>query len=372
VEDNLLSSHVLLEPAAARNTTELEQAEESLRQLEEQSRLMIESATDFAIFRMSADGSIASWNIGAERVFGYKESEIIGRRFDILFTPEDREKKIPQKELETAIKKGCAENDRWHLRQDETRFFAAGMVTPLKGAAGFVKIARDETKKLAAEKALHDKEILQKLVHAQEDERKRIARDLHDELGQQLSALRLILEQIRKLCEDDQELSARVDDAQTIAKRIDHGVDFLSWELRPSVLDDLGLYAALDKYVKEWSQHSGVSAEFLIPGKKLKRLSSEAETCLYRIAQEALNNTHKHAKAKKVSVVLDKRDDSIVLIIEDDGVGFNPESKKIRSKGLGLIGMQERAALIGGSVEIESAAKKGTTVYVRILVADMK
>jgi signal transduction histidine kinase len=101
-------------------------------------------------------------------------------------------------------------------------------------------------------------------------------------------------------------------------------------------------------------------------------LSPEAKINLYRIVQEALNNTHKHANAKTVSVVLDNRDDTIALIIEDDGVGFNPKSKKTRSKELGLIGMHERAALIGGSVEIESASKKGTTVYVRVPAADMK
>jgi signal transduction histidine kinase len=174
------------------------------------------------------------------------------------------------------------------------------------------------------------------------------------------------LEQLRKLCENDKQLSAKVDDVQTIAKRVDHAVDFLAWELRPSVLDDLGLTAALKKYVEEWSQYSGVTAELVILSKKAMRFSSETDTNLYRIVQEALNNIHKHAKAKKVGVLLDKRDGSIILNIEDDGIGFNPKSEKNRGKGLGLVGMQERAALVGGSVEIESAPKKGTTIYVRV------
>src|SRR5215213_9352257 len=99
MKDDFILRQVREEPADQRNLTELEQAEESLRQSEEQSRLMIESATDFAIFRINSDGKVASWNIGAERVFGYQESEIVGQRFDVLFTPEDREKGIPQKEL---------------------------------------------------------------------------------------------------------------------------------------------------------------------------------------------------------------------------------------------------------------------------------
>jgi two-component system sensor histidine kinase NreB len=96
------------------------------------------------------------------------------------------------------------------------------------------------------------------------------------------------------------------------------------------------------------------------------RLTSEVETNLYRITQEALNNTHKHAEAKSVSVMLEKRDDLIVLIIEDDGKGFKPKDKKNRSKGLGLMGMQERAVLIGGTLEIESAPQQGTTIFVRV------
>jgi signal transduction histidine kinase len=234
-----------------------------------------------------------------------------------------------------------------------------------------VKIARDMTERIKAEKSQRDKEILQKLVGAQEDERRRIARDLHDELGQQLTALRMKLERVRSLCEND-ELCAEIDETQIIARNIDEGVDFLAWELRPSVLDDLGLFAALTKYVKEWSHHSGVPAEFVNSGKNTTRFAPETETNLYRIVQEALNNTHKHAKATEASVILDKRGDSIILIIEDDGIGFNPEHKKTRSKGLGLLGMKERATLIGGTVEIESAPKQGTTIYVLVPIVSVK
>jgi PAS domain S-box-containing protein len=346
---------------------ERKQSEHLLRESEERSRILIESATEYAIFSITPDGLVASWNTGAERIFGYKENEIIGQPAEILFTPEDREKGIHQKEMDIARKEGRAEDERWHIRQDGSRFYASGLMMTLKeGTEGFVKIARDQTKKLEAEKTQREKEMLVKLVHTQEDERKRIARDLHDELGQQLTALRLKLEQIRKLCENDDELSAKVDDAQTIAKHIDDGVDFLAWELRPSVLDDLGLIAALDKYVKEWSHYAGVTAEFISSGNKRMRLASEVEINLYRIVQEALNNTYKYAKADRAGVTIDKRDGLIVLIIEDNGVGFNPKHNKNRSKGLGLIGIEERAALINGTVEIESALKKGTTIYVRI------
>jgi two-component system sensor histidine kinase NreB len=119
--------------------------------------------------------------------------------------------------------------------------------------------------------------------------------------------------------------------------------------------------------------HSGVSAEFITSEKNGLRLAPEVETNLYRIGQEALKNIHRHAKAQRAGVMLNIRSDSIVLIVEDDGIGFSSENKKIRNKGLDLIGMQERAALVGGgSVEVESATKRGTTIYVRVPIAGVK
>jgi signal transduction histidine kinase len=236
---------------------------------------------------------------------------------------------------------------------------------------GFAKIARDMTDKIAAESSVREKEMLQKLVAAQEDERKRIARDLHDELGQQLTALRLKLESIRKMCEDT-ELAGKIDETQIIAKSIDNGVDFLAWELRPAALDDLGLFAALEKYIREWSHHSGITAELLASGLKRTRFAPEVETNLYRITQESLNNTHKHANAKRAEVLLEKRGSMIVLIIEDDGQGFDVRRKANRRKGLGLTGMRERATLIGGAMEIESAPGRGTTIHIRVPVEAAK
>jgi len=347
--------------------SERRRAEHSLSKSEERLRLLVESANDYAIFTITKDNIVDSWNTGAENTFGWKENEMIGKSAAILFTPEDQERGVPAMEIQCAAETGKAEDERWHIRKDGSRFYASGVMQPLRdgGVHGFVKICRDQTEKIEAEKALHDKEVLQKLVGAQEDERKRIARDLHDELGQKLTALRFKLEAVRKICEET-EVCGKIDELQVIAQHIDADVDFLAWELRPAALDDLGLYAALTNYVNEWSRHSGVTAEFHVVGMKNKRLLSEVETNLYRITQEALNNTHKHARAKRVNVMLEKREHSIVLIIEDDGKGFNPEDKINRSKGLGLVGIKERAALVGGTTEVESATGEGTTIFVRI------
>lgn len=210
-------------------------------------------------------------------------------------------------------------------------------------------------------------EVLHQLVNAQEEERRRIARDLHDQLGQQLTVLRLNLDLLKRTCHDA-EMFAQIGEVQKVARRIDADVDFLAWELRPSALDDLGIAAALDNYVRQWSKHFGIPVEFNADRFGKIALAPEAETNLYRITQEALNNVSKHAKAKGVNVLLEPRGSSLMLIIEDDGVGFEPGNHSLKEKGvsLGLIGMQERAALVGGTLEIESAEGVGTTIYAKV------
>jgi len=362
---------------------------------EERFRLLVDSAVDYAIFTMSFDGIVDSWNPGAERMFGYAAAEIIGRRSEVLFTPEDRVAGVPAVEIGNAMRHGRADDERWHVRKDGTRLYCSGVTTRLGGErpVGLVKIARDltsqqqaqmaieeahlaldskvrdRTRELEAEVALHATaeqhvtRLMRKLVTSQEDQRARIARDLHDHLGQQLTALRLTLERQRDCCPTDQR--SDIDRALAQSKAIDQEIDFLAWELRPAVLDDLGLAVALPRYVAEWSQHYGVAAECRTAGFTRSRLTTAAEVTLYRIAQEALNNVLKHAHASQVNVILETRDAMATLLIEDDGVGFDPTDTQAGERGLGFAGMHERAALIGGSLEVESVLTRGTTVFVR-------
>ncbi|HEX8249921.1 MAG TPA: PAS domain-containing sensor histidine kinase, partial [Pyrinomonadaceae bacterium] len=299
---------------------------------------------------------------------GWKEKEIIGSDGAILFTPEDRQNGEYLNELKTALREGRAEDERWHIRKDSSLFFASGLLMRLdNGESGFVKICRDQTERVKAETVQREKDMLAQFVSTQEDERRRIARDIHDHVGQQLTVLRLKLDALKEMC-DDQIICDEIEKVDQITERLDKEVDFLAWELRPAALDDLGLRVSLENFVNEWSHHTGVVAEFHANGLTKKRLAFEIETNLYRIAQEALNNTYKHAKAKHVSVLLEKRQDTILLIIEDDGVGFNPKDKRNRSKGMGLIGMSERAKICGGALEIESSKGNGATVFARVPV----
>lgn len=212
-------------------------------------------------------------------------------------------------------------------------------------------------------------ELLRRVVSGQETERRRIARDLHDHLGQRLTALRLKLASLNEISDDKEQLTIRIARLQEIAERLDSEVSFLAWELRPSTLDDLGLLEALRAFVIEWSKHSEIPAAFHSAGLSSNRLDRETETHLYRITQEALNNIAKHADAKNVAVMLEKRSDDVILIVEDDGIGFEAGQEtdpNDATKGLGLLGMSERASLFGGNLEIESAPGSGTTIYVRV------
>lgn len=347
----------------------LKRAEGSVRDSEERLRMIVDSISDYAIITTDTARLVTSWNIGAEKAFGWKADEVLGQSCDIIFTPEDRRAGVPKKEVETAITKGRAPDERFHLHKDGSRFYVSGVMTPLHNrdnvVHGFVKVARDMTDKIAAEKAVTDRQTLQRLVQAQEEERARLARDLHDEVGQQLTVMRLRLES-RLASGDVHNPQPLLEELATIARSLDERIDQITWELRPLALEDLGLVPALEKYVKEWGVHCGVKVQLIGSSLKSQRFKPDVETNLYRIVQEALNNVAKHARATRVEIMFERRGDKLVLIIEDDGKGFNLKNKRLADRGLGLTGMRERATLIGGSVKIESKPKKGTTVFVTI------
>jgi signal transduction histidine kinase len=215
-----------------------------------------------------------------------------------------------------------------------------------------------------AERARTD--LLGRLVFAQEDERRRIAREMHDQFGEQLTALGHRIASLKDAAAGQADLREPIAALEQVAQQLDRDVDHLVWELRPTALDDLGLQAALTNYVQNWSARVGIAARLHTAGLLNDRLDSEAETTLYRIAQEALTNVAKHSRAKNVELILERRADHVLLVVEDDGAGFDPGD---RTHGFGLLGMQERASLVGASLEIEAAVGQGTTILVRMAVA---
>jgi PAS domain S-box-containing protein len=371
---------------------------------------LVENVKDYAIFVSDLDGTIVSWNIGAEKIFGYTPQEAIGQNCRMLFTKKDQASGEPEKERATAREKGYAEDERWHIRKDDSLFFASGVQTPLYDETGkhtgYAKIARDLTERVVFQEQLEEAKdnlevtvqrrtgelnksneslrtevverkdserlrvaLLRKIVSSQEDERKRISREIHDHIGQQIVGLKLKIQSLQEEYKEESKLSGQFNDLYSLVKEIDSEVDFLAWELRPSVLDDLGLTAAIENFAKEWTRQFKIPSEFHHTGLNGEKLLPEIEINLYRILQEALNNVCKHAKATNTSILLERRDGTVNLIIEDDGAGFEPNEKAIltgNNRGLGLLGMKERAELIGGTIEIETSVGQGTTIYARV------
>jgi signal transduction histidine kinase len=223
---------------------------------------------------------------------------------------------------------------------------------------------RQRTAELQQEQA-RVRGLLRRLVSAQEEQRARIARDMHDQLGQQLTALRLTLERGQQEQAAGRQAIDAFERSLALTAEINNELDFITWELRPAVLDDLGLVAALPRFIREWSQHYALQAEFRSSAFRAGDLSKEQEVVFYRIAQEALNNVLKHAHASRVDVVLETRDNTVTMVIADDGVGFDATDAETIENGYGLLGMQERATFIGAILDVESTPGQGTTIYVR-------
>ncbi|MBC7238108.1 MAG: GAF domain-containing sensor histidine kinase, partial [Chloroflexi bacterium] len=220
---------------------------------------------------------------------------------------------------------------------------------------------------LRQQEGLH-RQLLDRLITVQEEERRRIARELHDQTGQSLTSLIMVL---KLLEEADSSVPIRpyIEEARDMAVQILRGVRDLALQLRPSALDDLGLLAAFRHYFRRYETRFRLPVDFQVLGVSQERLPPDVETALYRIMQEALTNVARHAQATNVSVLLEMRKGRVKLIIEDDGQGFDVArvmGSRAHERNLGLYGMRERATLVGGMFTIESTPGVGTTVFVEI------
>lgn len=208
-------------------------------------------------------------------------------------------------------------------------------------------------------------DLLKQVMVAQEEERRRIARELHDETSQAITSIIVGLKAVEEAHPDVRAASAGL---RALASDTLDEIHSLILELRPRALDELGLVPALRRYVADFGQKHGIRADFEAVGQDV-RLPTAAETCLYRVVQEALTNVARHSGARCASVVLDLRPHHASVIIEDDGHGFDP-GQAAGGRSLGLAGMRERVALLEGSVQVESSPGSGTSVFVKIPLAE--
>ena len=216
------------------------------------------------------------------------------------------------------------------------------------------------------------RQLLQKMseqvLNAQEDERKRIARELHDETAQALTTLLIRLKILEK-ARSANEMRGQIDELRELTAQTLEAVRKLAVELRPATLDDLGLLAALEAYTESYRSRMPGHVSFTVDGfdDRDGRLPPQIELVLYRVVQEALTNVAKHASAHDIHVRLSRADKEVVAMVADDGDGFNVEDMmRSRERGLGLFGMQERLALVGGQLVIDSAPEFGTRIHARV------
>ncbi len=313
-------------------------------------------------------GNIKLVNPAWERIFGWTYEEITKEGFDIIkeaYPDPDYRKEVVRflldsknewADFRTRVKDGRVIDTSWAVARlsDGTQ----------------IGIGQDVTDRKQAQRSLQ--EFSRRLIKAQEEERQRIAHELHDEIGQMLTAVRLNLQAVQRAC-DTPACSPYIEDNIRVVDDALKLVRDLSFDLRPSLLDDLGLIAALRWYVERYAQRSGLRAEVAADAPELeRRLPREIETAAFRIVQEALANVVRHAQAKRVLVELKPVSSELLLRIKDDGVGFNYLALKKNAVPLatvGLRGMEERVKAVGGCLEIESERARGTEIRVRLPVS---
>jgi PAS domain S-box-containing protein len=380
--------------AQLQQKTDFLERELALQESEARFRLLVEAVQDYAIFMLDPHGNVSTWNIGAERIKGYTANEIIGKHFSTFYPPEDIANGKPAWELVVAEKEGRFEDEGWRLRKDGSKFWANVIITPLKDKTGkligFAKVTRDITERLLAQNELK-KEIAERkeaqeqlhlseqslrqlslhLLRTQDEERKRIGRDLHDSLGQYLAVLKMKLDAVADLVEgNDAEVTGEIAECVRLAEDSIKEVRTVSYLLYPPMLEEMGLKSAIPWYLDGFSSRSGIATTFEVRT-DFGRVPRDRELALFRILQESLTNVHRHSGSQVAHVRLWRKNDHCILEVEDKGKGINPAvleqggSDWMGAMGVGVRGMNERMRQLEGTLELISK-ETGTRVVATV------
>jgi PAS domain S-box-containing protein len=378
------------------NGKAVQPADTRVRQTDEIFRLLVESVKDYAIFLLDPAGKVATWNEGAERIKGYKANEIIGQHFSVFYPYEARESKWPERELEIAAQEGRFADEGLRVRKDGSTFWATVVITALRDASGelrgFSKVTRDlterrtledHTRQLNKELRARVTELLQaqqlvelrtlelqklsgELLRVQDEERRRVARSLHDDLGQELTALKIELDVQDELEPTECDLTH----ARSLAASALGKVRSMSYLLHPPLLDESGLLPALHWYFQGLQSRGQVRIAFDHKPAVFPRLPRDIETAVFRIIQESLTNIYRHSGSQDARIDLLQDATSVTVRIRDFGKGI-AESKLGHAviTGVGISGMRERVKQLSGELKI-SRAEPGTLVQATIPLLD--
>jgi PAS domain S-box-containing protein len=370
------------------DSIEREQTEDALRESAARFRSIADLVPDL-LWESALDGSVTWYNQRWCEYTGQTSEGAIGSNWLDVIHHDDRD--AAARHYSTAAATGQAFTQecrvraadgtfRWFLILAEPQRDSNGQTPRWFGAATDIHAQRsalEEAERRVVERTEERDSLCRQLVETEEAERRRLARDLHDQFGQQITAFALGTEDAIRLAEThigplappSAPLVQRLEGLQILSREMQQCARYLALELRPPELDDVGLESALETYVREFSTRYGISTDLTITGLQEIPISMEVGSTVYRIVQEALTNVARHARCTRVSVLIDRRPEEVRLIVEDNGLGFDMQAIALRTKAehrLGLAGMRERAALVGGDVAIESIPGTGTSLYVRL------
>jgi len=362
----------------------------TFQESEDRFRLLVDAVQDYAIFMLDPDGRVRNWNRGAQRIKGYESAEIIGKHFSCFYPEEDLRNGKPEWELKVAAKEGRFEDEGWRLRKDGSRFWANVIITAIRDDAGkligFGKVTRDFTERMLLQRTLQE-EVVQRreaevhlqnsekslrelslhLLRTQDEERRRIGRDLHDSLGQWLTALKIKLDMLASPAgRKNGEAGPEIAECVLLAEESIKEVRTISYLMYPPMLEEMGLQSAIRWYLDGFSARSGISTTFEVDD-DFDRLQRDVELALFRVLQESLTNVHRHSGSHTAHIRLLMKDGAVTLEVTDTGKGIPPGLLEqsgpdwTGTLGVGLRGMNERMRQLGGWLEVVST-EEGTTV----------
>jgi PAS domain S-box-containing protein len=356
-------------------------------------RLLVEGIRDYAVFVLDPEGHVITWNPGAQNMKGYHRDEIIGQHFSKFYPPEAVQSGWPERELALAEKEGRFADEGWRVRKDGSAFWASVIISALRAEdgtlSGFAKVTQDMTERRQADervqalnrelrervaqldeyrrvvdlRTLDLQKLSARLLHVQDEERRRIARELHDDLGQQLAALKMELSKLA----DAGAANDLVDGAVASVRN-------LSYLLHPPLLDETGLRAALYWYVDGMVKRSNIQITLTVTPPIFARLTRDIETTIFRVVQESLTNIYKHANSGSARVEIDRQPEWVVVRVRDYGKGVAHAiagQERAPALGVGITGMRERVRQFGGELTV-ARAEPGTLVEAKIPLFSMQ
>ena len=362
----------------ARDITARKEAEEALRRSEAKYRELVQNANSM-IIRFDCQGRLTFFNEYAQIFFGYSEKEILGRSIEDTILPQvDSMGRQIVARLPDFFKNPMKykTNELENVRRNGERAWVAWTNRPILDSRGqiveFLCVGVDISERKQARQQIQS--LTHELLKAQENERYKIARDLHDHIAQDLSSLKIKLQTLfsgqTAMAEESR---AQLDDMIQILQRSISEVRNLAYDLRPPGLDQLGLANTLFVYCEDFAQANNLKIDFIAAGLEELTLDEDTQINIYRLAQEALHNVKKHAEAKNITVRLVASSPNLMLRIIDDGKGFDIKRQRTKSltrRGMGLQSMIERVVLLNGTIDIRSHPKKGTAIFITIPIKE--